>query len=776
MAHVCPKSCGRLATAAILIAVGVVQLIAGLVLIKSKYVYLLSAPDFWTAVSNFSVGGLLGVSASVWKEIGKVSSKHATRRNILASLMFSCLLINATTAAILILGEGNALLSIQLEDSGLRSPSAVNSELLAYAYATSVCSPIICVVISCVYMSGICFRRKTKRNESSKTRKILDEDDPLAYNWVFKSKVGNQPKPDPEIIRRALSTKYLSSSTDDDSYCSSDSYHPHRSNSVPSVEGMEESLQTAIGRSRARSESNLFRSKQDRQEQSNGAEENTLPSRNENTVSFIDESSSVVIPSREVLLSLPGNFNRPFEKERNHSQLADRRINTVDMPTREKQMSIVNSNGRIKSDIPFNHSDLGNIEIQSNRSRHRTPLKQQFPTKFTQIPRPTLITADVHFDSKPLKSSHGYTNHSYSPEDSTLIYEDGRSSRDIFRKEDDCFPDRKVCRTSTTKSLMLGEMEERGNDHTSVQRTSKPLMPHSQEECSIIEDWNYDGKRDKENSSTRGTTLPKQYSKKSSLSSLRKQSEEIEKSLNTRIADDTFDSTQIDCLAGEVVPIQVSTLPKKLSSKLVPVNIPAVGSSVRRYSLKGAEKSLSRNMEENPRHGTSLVRASKFNGHGEPKLLSFRGGMKAKENRNRKTKNSVPRSNQHNTTPEPSTSNYTEYPSRRSCPTSPAHTSGYMSALEETLEPSERGDETLVISSSAVQMDQERHSSSTMPSQNTVCIEYNFGNSSGMVKETMTRIIEESPELKSKKELIDQLLSDPAFQKMVKQTLKETEI
>ncbi|GFX03236.1 uncharacterized protein TNCV_4848931 [Trichonephila clavipes] len=53
MPYLCPRPCGRLATAAVFVSVGVVQFIAGLILLKSKYVYLLAAPDFWTSASRW---------------------------------------------------------------------------------------------------------------------------------------------------------------------------------------------------------------------------------------------------------------------------------------------------------------------------------------------------------------------------------------------------------------------------------------------------------------------------------------------------------------------------------------------------------------------------------------------------------------------------------------------------------------------------------------------------------------------------------------------------
>ncbi|GIX77395.1 uncharacterized protein CEXT_805741 [Caerostris extrusa] len=169
----CPKPCGRLATAGVFVSIGVIQFIAGLILLKSKYVYLLAAPNMWTAASNFSVGCLLGISAGVWRNTRKRTFKHTTRRNILAALVGSVVLMNSTTAIILILGEGNTLLSIRLESDGRNSSTALASDILAYSYATSVCCPIVCIVVALTFLSGIWFRVRDKEEKMPEIRSIL---------------------------------------------------------------------------------------------------------------------------------------------------------------------------------------------------------------------------------------------------------------------------------------------------------------------------------------------------------------------------------------------------------------------------------------------------------------------------------------------------------------------------------------------------------------------------------------------------------------------------
>lgn len=49
MSQICPRPCSRLATAAVFISVGVVQFVVGTIFLRSKYVYLLAGPNFWTS-------------------------------------------------------------------------------------------------------------------------------------------------------------------------------------------------------------------------------------------------------------------------------------------------------------------------------------------------------------------------------------------------------------------------------------------------------------------------------------------------------------------------------------------------------------------------------------------------------------------------------------------------------------------------------------------------------------------------------------------------------
>lgn len=468
----------------------------------------------------------------------------------------------------------------------------------------------------------------------------LDEDDLYAYNWVFKSKVRDPPQPDPTILRRALSTKYLSS--DEDSFSSSDSFHPCRSNSVPSVEGLDESLQSSIKRIRARSDSNLGRQQPDHGVQTAGTEKRSLL-RSGNRVSFIDESLDGRKLSREMLLSLPQHSTRHFS---NHSSLEGRGLDIENIPTDEHYL-VVKCKAK---EIPFNHSDFENIQLcnesQSNRfSQRAAPLKQQFQTLYKPVSRKSTVTADVHMDARRLKSDYGYTNHNFSPEEPTLDYEVGESSRDVLeRNKGDFYADRKVRRTSTAKILKSEAVNETRNRPRTVLRTCSAMTSNTADEFSAVEDWNYNDSKFDQKKSSRDGMLQKTPSNKVSHSSMKRQPEDPKIDASMEIVDASFDTSPIDYLAGEVVPIQVSTLPRKLSSKLIPVTIPAVSGS-RKYSLKVAKTSDSKNFKNisgNPKQrGTSVVRTSKFDGNGEPKLLSFRGGIKAKEYRNQKPKNSV---------------------------------------------------------------------------------------------------------------------------------------
>ncbi|XP_015921818.1 serine-rich adhesin for platelets [Parasteatoda tepidariorum] len=251
MARCCPRACGRLAAAAVFISVGIVQVIAAIVLLKSKYAYLLFGPNILSALCNITVGILLGIASTVWKRINKNSNKHSNRRKFLASLVGSILLLNSTTATMLIIGESNSLLAINLENLG------VKDEILAYAYSASVCSPIVCVVISIAFLTGICFRQKPKTIKTLDFRNILNANDDQLYDWVYTSDL---PKPDPEILKSALSSSSESTSSESESDSSADLPVPLHLRSRSSLSDIKNSkhgslksgsLQFSAGRSSA---------------------------------------------------------------------------------------------------------------------------------------------------------------------------------------------------------------------------------------------------------------------------------------------------------------------------------------------------------------------------------------------------------------------------------------------------------------------------------------------------------------------------------------------
>lgn len=186
MVRVCPQPCSQLATAVIFIIVGVIQLLVGVILLRSKYANLLSGPDFMTACTNIGTGCIYGIAASVWKINNSHSIKNNARKNVLAALLVSVITINTTTVVVLLLGDGNKLLTLHLENNKNQTVDFA-SEILAYAYITSVCSPITCIVVAIVALSGRCFEICQEETE----QKDEDSMKEYSYNWVFDSKEGD---------------------------------------------------------------------------------------------------------------------------------------------------------------------------------------------------------------------------------------------------------------------------------------------------------------------------------------------------------------------------------------------------------------------------------------------------------------------------------------------------------------------------------------------------------------------------------------------------------
>ncbi|GFU11870.1 uncharacterized protein NPIL_302561 [Nephila pilipes] len=203
MVRVCPQPCSRLATAAIFIIAGVVQLLVGVILMRSKYANLLSGPDFMTATTNIGIGCIYGITASVWK-INSNSMKNTARKNVLAALLTSVITVNTTTAIVLLMGDGNKLVTSYLEN---RKSETIDfaREVLAYAYVTSVFTPITCIVVSIVALSGRCFEICQQENMEKQEDSMMKE---YSYNWVFDSKEG-----DLKVISDLVETPTVSSSS-----------------------------------------------------------------------------------------------------------------------------------------------------------------------------------------------------------------------------------------------------------------------------------------------------------------------------------------------------------------------------------------------------------------------------------------------------------------------------------------------------------------------------------------------------------------------------------
>ncbi|GFY62072.1 uncharacterized protein TNIN_292391 [Trichonephila inaurata madagascariensis] len=208
MVSVCPQPCSRLATAVIFIIIGVIQLLVGVILLRSEYANLLSGPDFLTASTNIGTGCIYGITASIWNINNSFSTKNSARKNILAALLASVITINTTAAIILLMGDGKKLLILHLENNKSETVDFA-SEILAYAYIASVCSPISCIVVAIVALSGRCF--EVCREET--TEKLEDSEKDYSYKWVFDSKDGSL-KVINDLVRTTSVSYSLSTSKD----------------------------------------------------------------------------------------------------------------------------------------------------------------------------------------------------------------------------------------------------------------------------------------------------------------------------------------------------------------------------------------------------------------------------------------------------------------------------------------------------------------------------------------------------------------------------------
>ncbi|GBN46138.1 hypothetical protein AVEN_180009-1 [Araneus ventricosus] len=235
MTSLCPKPCSRLATAAVFMIIGVVQLLAGVILLRSKYADLLSGPDFMTGSSNIALGCIYGTISSIWKINNKKKSvKITARKNILAALLLSVITVNVTAAIILIMGEGNRLLNLHLENTKHKTIDFA-SEILAYAYISSVFSPIFCIVVSLVILSGRCIEICRDIGTEKAKNSIANDD---CYNWVFDPLANGNVK----VICDTVETSSESTSASEDSVFTEEDNSYSRRKSILSIKNIPSPL------------------------------------------------------------------------------------------------------------------------------------------------------------------------------------------------------------------------------------------------------------------------------------------------------------------------------------------------------------------------------------------------------------------------------------------------------------------------------------------------------------------------------------------------------
>ncbi|GFY67192.1 uncharacterized protein TNIN_418011 [Trichonephila inaurata madagascariensis] len=679
MPYLCPRPCGRLATAAVFVSVGVVQFIAGLILLKSKYVYLLAAPDFWTSASNLAVGSLIGISASVWQNIHKASFKHATRRNLLAALVVTSILMNVTTAVILIMGEGNALLSINLENDGIYSAATLGSEILAYSYATSVCSPIVCIVIAIAFLSGIWFRTKDKEEKTIEFKSILKRNSFDDYQWVFKEKQGFL-NPDSQITRKAFSFKSLSSSSDEESSSSTNSTLREVSDfsdspllkkiqrikaPLPKSRGSpnlpcecgehlfgDVSQTTAYETSHGSSVGNYERTPKHQKDLSFAARRHSHHSgqyaqiqpfeyrKNDSSLSYTDfkrnHQSLVhfkVSPERKMLLEHPVPQNTKF----------------------------TNRNERIQS-LHSPSPKIYSIQSQSQRISNSEPSTQ------------SLVVADVHVDPRSFNNPNLHRSE-HLPEEK--LFYDGRASYEVPKRLTDNVSKQHAHYQRSSSHINLKEpniLNSEGHlfherSFVQVRRTSTSTLNSSRIslEISGIET---DSMINPDYCHDHEETLKTEFD-----SLFHGENLDISQMDSTIDVDDTFyDTAMSNSLAGKMIPVQVGSISRNpLSHKLIPVPIPKV-SSIKKSPLLDKQK-----------RDVALNGTEKIIGRKTVNFSSFRNDVKSKSKdshcKSRDGEFSNPSKKEY-TFASPPTS--TVEALEENLPPSPAHTSGYDSTFDET--------------------------------------------------------------------------------------------
>ncbi|GFV98309.1 uncharacterized protein TNCV_622681 [Trichonephila clavipes] len=269
MVGVCPQPCSRLATAVIFIIVGVIQLLVGVILLRSEYANLLSGPDFLTASTPSGCGlvddvvksGIQVViplkacreeelkhvkSTKAWHYVGSskvdsgsggilfiwlnfktrsiVDSPHVASRSCTAIQDMILqgsgeALANLSTSLILDLHSVTPHAFLQLQYpigriglAGHIYNGAIPCSLILNsfpAYIASVCSPISCIVVAIIALSGRCF--EVCREET--LEKLEDSEKDYSYTWVFDSKDGSL-KVINDLVRTTSVSYSLSTSKD----------------------------------------------------------------------------------------------------------------------------------------------------------------------------------------------------------------------------------------------------------------------------------------------------------------------------------------------------------------------------------------------------------------------------------------------------------------------------------------------------------------------------------------------------------------------------------
>lgn len=110
---------------------------------------------------------------------------------MISALLASSIVLNITTVTILILGEGNTILTIRVEAMSEQG-SALGEEILRFAYAASVICPVVCSVVAAMVATERCCSTAAFNSTStlltpvkrSKGKRFLQVS-PKQFDWVF---------------------------------------------------------------------------------------------------------------------------------------------------------------------------------------------------------------------------------------------------------------------------------------------------------------------------------------------------------------------------------------------------------------------------------------------------------------------------------------------------------------------------------------------------------------------------------------------------------------